>query len=114
MVGKDFKSGPDKESNIQREARLKKALPEFNKYSVTRPQKWSNMPHNLNSRQQKWSKIKKETLFSEIMRKSKEIKEPGPCNYKPKFKMTLPRSKNVTKSDTNQLNMVDDAIYYSK
>jgi hypothetical protein len=49
-IGKDFKSGPEKESNIQREARLKKGLPEFNKYPVTRPVKWSNMPHNLKSR----------------------------------------------------------------
>ena len=50
QIGKDFKSGPEKESNIVREARLKKGLPEFNKYSVARPVKWSNLPHNLKSR----------------------------------------------------------------
>lgn len=49
-VGKDFKSGPVKESQISKEARLKKGAPEMNKYPVTRPVKWSSMLHNVRSR----------------------------------------------------------------
>ena len=92
-IGRDFKSGPNKESQITKEARMKKGDPEMNKYSVTKHQCWSKLPHNVKSRRQKWDKTKRVTLFAELMAKTKAAREPGPCTFKPKWKFIKPRTR---------------------